>query len=71
MFDALARFTETRRRLVLALAVVFVFLAGALGGPVAGLLDTGRSDFDDPNAEARAGEPDVQRATGASALARP
>ncbi len=68
MFDALARFTETRRRLVLASAVVFVFLAGALGGPVAGLLDTGASDFDDPNAEALQASRDVQRATGASAL---
>ena len=68
MFDALARFTETRRRLVLATAVVFVFLAGALGGPVAGLLDTGASDFDDPNAEALQASRDVQRATGASAL---
>ncbi len=67
MFDALARFTETRRRLVLTLAVVFVFVAGALGGPVAGLLDTGRSDFDDPGAEAVQAERDVERATGASA----
>ena len=67
MFDALARFTQTRRRLVLTLAVVFVFVAGALGGPVAGLLETGSDDFDDPNAEAVLAAEAVQRATGASA----
>jgi RND superfamily putative drug exporter len=66
MLDALARFTVARRRLVLVFAVVFVVVAGVVGGPVAGLLDTGREDFDDPSAEAVLAGEDVERATGAS-----
>jgi RND superfamily putative drug exporter len=67
MFDALARFTTARRRLVLILAVVFVAVAGMVGGPVAGLLDTGAEDFEDPSAEAVLAAEDIERATGASA----
>jgi uncharacterized membrane protein YdfJ with MMPL/SSD domain len=67
MLDVLARFLQLRRRLVLAAAVLFVAVAGVVGGPVAGLLDAGADDFDDPGAEAVLASEDVARATGASA----
>ncbi|MBK5306394.1 MAG: MMPL family transporter [Frankiaceae bacterium] len=48
MLTRLAGFSVTRRRLVLVLALVFVGLAGALGGGVAKELSGG--GFDDPSA---------------------
>lgn len=66
MLDRLARFLSRRRRLVLVASVVFVIFAGAIGGPVFGLLDSD-GDFDDPAAEAVLAREDVARATGASA----
>jgi uncharacterized membrane protein YdfJ with MMPL/SSD domain len=63
---ALARLIDRRRRLVLALTVVFVVFAGAFGGPVVGLLDSD-DDFEDPAAESIAAREAVERATGRSA----
>ena len=50
MLRSLGLFTVRRRRWVLIATVVFLGLAGALGGNVASLLSSG--GFDDPNAEA-------------------
>jgi RND superfamily putative drug exporter len=64
--EALARFIDRRRRLVLAGAVVLVVVAGAFGGPVVGLLDSG-DDFEDPAAEAVHAREAIEQATGRSA----
>ena len=50
MLDSLARFLAARRRVVLLLSLVFVLFAGAVGGPVAGILDDD-DDFADPSSE--------------------
>ena len=50
MLDRLARLLYRRRRAVLAGAVLLVLIAGAVGGPVAGLLKSD-DDFDPPCAE--------------------
>ena len=50
--DALARFAFNRRRLVLAGAIVFFAVAGAVGGSVAGRLAPYGAD--DPNTERQA-----------------
>ena len=49
MLASLARFSVRRRRLVIAITIGFLALAGALGGDVASRLSNG--GFDDPNAE--------------------
>jgi uncharacterized membrane protein YdfJ with MMPL/SSD domain len=64
--DRFARLIHTRRRLVLAFAVVFVLFAGAYGGPVVGLLDTS-DDFEDHGSESVLARDAVERATGRSA----
>ena len=66
MLDALAGFLDRRRRLVLAVSVVVVFAAGAFGGPVVGLLDTG-DDFSDPQSESIRARDTIERTTGRSA----
>jgi uncharacterized membrane protein YdfJ with MMPL/SSD domain len=66
MLDSLARLMYRRRRRVLVGAVLFVILAGAVGGPVAGLLDSD-NDFDPPSAEAVQAREAIADATGASA----
>jgi uncharacterized membrane protein YdfJ with MMPL/SSD domain len=66
MLDSLARLMYRRRRRVLVGAVLFVILGGAVGGPVAGLLDSD-DDFDPPAAEAVQAREAIAGATGASA----
>jgi putative drug exporter of the RND superfamily len=66
MLDSLARLLHRRRRRVLVGAVLFVVLAGAIGGPVAGLLESD-NDFDPPGAEAVQAREAIAHATGASA----
>jgi uncharacterized membrane protein YdfJ with MMPL/SSD domain len=66
MLDSLARLVFRRRRRFLIGAVVLVFVAGAVGGPVAGLLDSD-DDFDPPSAEAVQAREAIADATGASA----
>jgi RND superfamily putative drug exporter len=66
VLDRLARFTDRRRRAVLVTSVVLLFAAGAYGGPVAGLLDTG-DDFSDPQSESIQARDTVERTTGRSA----
>jgi uncharacterized membrane protein YdfJ with MMPL/SSD domain len=66
VLDSLARLMFRRRRRVLAGAVLLVALAGAVGGPVAGLLESD-DDFDPPSAEAVQAREAIAGATGASA----
>src|SRR5829696_8771469 len=66
MLDRLARLVFRRRRRFLWGSLAVVLIAGALGGPVFGLLDND-GDFDDPQAEAVLAGEDIERATGASA----
>src|SRR5918998_6098262 len=66
MLSRLARLLHRRRRRVLIGAVLLVFVAGAVGGPVAGLLDSD-DDFDPPSAEAVQAREAIADATGASA----
>jgi RND superfamily putative drug exporter len=64
--DRLARLIFRRRRVVLAVTVVFVLFAAAFGGPVVGLLDSD-DDFEDHGAESVLARDAVERATGRSA----
>ena len=66
MLDGLARFLHRRRRPVLVAAVALVFAAGAFGGPVVGLLDTG-NDFEDPGSQSVQARQAIEQATGRSA----
>ena len=66
MLSRLANLLYRRRRRVLIGAVVLVVVAGAVGGPVAGLLDSD-NDFDPPSAEAVQAREAIADATGASA----
>jgi RND superfamily putative drug exporter len=66
MLSRLALLLHRRRRRVLVGAVLLVLVAGAVGGPVAGLLDAD-NDFDPPSAEAVQAREAIADATGASA----
>jgi uncharacterized membrane protein YdfJ with MMPL/SSD domain len=66
MLSSLASRMYRRRRRVLIGTVLWVVLAGAVGGPVAGLLDSD-DDFDPPGAEAVQAREAIAHATGASA----
>src|ERR671930_609633 len=64
MLDALARLIHRRRGRVLALAAAFALVAGAVGGPVVGLLKSDR-DFEDPASQSVVARERIARATGA------
>jgi uncharacterized membrane protein YdfJ with MMPL/SSD domain len=64
--DSLARLVFRRRRRFLIGALVLAIVGGAIGGPVAGLLDSD-DDFDPPSAEAVQAREAIAGATGASA----
>jgi len=66
VLDALARFLHRRARAVLVASFVLVALAGAFGGPVAGILDDD-GDFSDDASEAVLAAERITRATGESA----
>src|SRR5215212_408283 len=66
MLSRLARLVYRRSRRVLIGAVLLVIVAGAVGGPVAGILDSD-DDFDPPSAEAVQAREAIADATGASA----
>jgi uncharacterized membrane protein YdfJ with MMPL/SSD domain len=66
MLDSLARLMFRRRRRVLVGAALFLVVAGAIGGPIAGLLDSD-DDFDPPSAEAVQAREAIADASGASA----
>ena len=65
MLGALGRLVDRRRRGVLIASVAVVFAAGAYGGPVAGLLETG-DDFSDPRSESIQARDTIERTTGRS-----
>src|SRR5829696_21222 len=52
---------------MLVASVVVLFAAGAYGGPVAGLLDTG-DDFSDPQSESNQARDAIERTTGRSSV---
>ncbi len=60
----LARLATTRPRRVALLAVLYLVVAGAVGGPVAGLLSSGNEDFFDPGSESVAAREAAERETG-------
>jgi uncharacterized membrane protein YdfJ with MMPL/SSD domain len=64
--DRLARLIDRRRRPLLAFTVVFVLFAGAFGGQVVSLLDSG-DDFEDHGSESILARDSIERATGRSA----
>ena len=66
MLDSLAQVLFRRRRAVLVAGFLAVALAGVLGGPVAGLLNS-QDDFDPPSADAVQARERLTAATGASA----
>jgi uncharacterized membrane protein YdfJ with MMPL/SSD domain len=73
----LAAFVHRRARRILAGAVVFFFVAAAVGGPVAGQLTRTSRDFQDPGSESAAARDRIEAATGSEpgygvvALVRP
>jgi putative drug exporter of the RND superfamily len=66
MLDALARFIVRSRRAILVGTVVLFAVAGALGGPLPGLLDSD-DDFEDPDSPAIVARDLLERAGGRSA----
>jgi uncharacterized membrane protein YdfJ with MMPL/SSD domain len=67
MLPRLVRLVTTRPRRLAVAAVVFVLVAGVLGGPVAGLLSTSSDSFEDPGSDSVAARERVERATGVDA----
>lgn len=67
MFDALARLANSRPWRVLGLTFVGFVIAGVLGGPVAGLLNSDSDSFSDNSAESALAVEAVEDATGQSA----
>lgn len=67
MFTALARLATSRPKRVLGITVVFFVLAGVLGGPVAGLLNTDNDSFSDTGASSTQAIRQVEKATGQKA----
>ncbi len=66
MLERLGRLSAARPRRTLALLVLFVAIAGFVGGPVAGRLDSG-DGFTTPDSESSRAERALQRATGQDA----
>ncbi len=67
MFPALARLATTRPGRTLAITVVFFVLAGVVGGPVAGLLNSDDDSFSDTSAESALALDRIERASGLEA----
>lgn len=67
MFEALSRLATTRPRRVLVVTVFFFVVAGAIGGPVAGLLNTDSDSFSDTSAESAVAVQRIETASGLSA----
>jgi len=63
MLESLGSLLVRRRRLVLAVFIVLVAAAGALGGPIVSLLDA-EDDFDDPSTESIRAHDALRNATG-------
>lgn len=67
MFNALASLANHRPWRVLALTLVGFFVAGILGGPVAGLLNSDSDSFSDTDSDSSRAVAAIESATGASA----
>jgi RND superfamily putative drug exporter len=67
MFDALARLANSRPWRVLGLTLVGFVIAGVLGGPVAGLLNSDSDSFSDNSSDSALAVKAVEEATGQSA----
>lgn len=67
MFTALARLANTRAKRVLGVTVVFFVLAGAIGGPVAGLLNADNDSFSDTGAASAYAIKQIKKASGQDA----
>ncbi|GAA3517229.1 MMPL family transporter [Aeromicrobium panaciterrae] len=64
MFAALARLANTHPRRVLAVTVLFFAVAGALGGPVASLLNSDNDSFSDTGAQSAKALERIEKASG-------
>lgn len=68
MFASLARLANTHPRRVLGLTVLLFVIAGALGGPVAGLLNSDNDSFSDTGADSALAVHRVEKATGQTTI---
>src|SRR5687768_3058490 len=68
MFAALARLANTHPRRVLVLTVFFFVIGGAIGGPVAGVLNSDNDSFSDTSSESTKALERIQKASGESAV---
>jgi uncharacterized membrane protein YdfJ with MMPL/SSD domain len=64
MFDRLAQLADRWHRLVLVVAALAVATAGAFGGPVASLLSSASTNFEDPQAESALARNQIESASG-------
>jgi uncharacterized membrane protein YdfJ with MMPL/SSD domain len=67
MFAALGRLANNHPRRVLGVTVLFFVIAGALGGPVAGLLNSDNDSFSDTGATSARAIEQIERAAGQDA----
>lgn len=67
MFAALARLANTHAKRVLGVTALFFVVAGLLGGPVAGMLNTDNDSFSDTGAQSAQAIAAVESATGQKA----
>ncbi|KQV75173.1 hypothetical protein ASC61_09260 [Aeromicrobium sp. Root344] len=67
MFNALGRLANTHPRRVLGVTVLFFVLAGVLGGPVAGLLNSDNDSFSDTGASSAKAIDQIEKAAGQDA----
>ena len=68
MFASLARLANSHPRRVLGLTVLLFVIAGALGGPVAGLLNSDNDSFSDTGADSALAAHRVEKATGQTTI---
>jgi RND superfamily putative drug exporter len=67
MFSALGRLANTHPRRVLGVTVLFFVIAGVLGGPVAGLLNSDNDSFSDTGATSAQAIEQIEKAAGQDA----
>ncbi len=67
MFSALGRLANTHPRRVLGVTVLFFVIAGVLGGPVAGLLNSDNDSFSDTGAASAKAIEQIEQAAGQDA----
>jgi uncharacterized membrane protein YdfJ with MMPL/SSD domain len=67
MFTTIARLASTHPRRILGATVLFFVVAGALGGPVAGLLNSDNDSFSDTGASSARAITQIEEASGQDA----